>query len=224
MDISCENCRSKFRIPDEKMANGKPAAFVCPKCKNRITVKPPDKTEGRKLEDLKKEIVFDEVDSETDLTESDSFDKPFNFIEEEGKTALLCEEDPEKRQKIIDTLKLMEYNITAAKTDRDAIKRMRYHRYDLILVNEDFGTTNPDLNKVLIYLERQTMDIRRNIFVGMISRRFRTMDQMMALHKSVNIIINIKNINDIGRILSRGLTENDLFYRLFKEMLKDAGH
>ncbi|RLC33742.1 MAG: hypothetical protein DRH32_00410, partial [Deltaproteobacteria bacterium] len=64
---------------------------------------------------------------------------------------------------------------------------------------------------------------RRNIFVAMISHRFRTMDHMMALNKSVNIVINIKNIDDIGRILSRGITDSDLFFRLYKELLKETG-
>ena len=57
----------------------------------------------------------------------------------------------------------------------------------------------------------------------MISDRYRTMDNMMALNKSVNLIINSKNIEDIGKILSRGITDNEYFYRVFKESLKETG-
>jgi hypothetical protein len=49
------------------------------------------------------------------------------------------------------------------------------------------------------------------------------MDNMMALNKSVNLIINIKNIEDIGKILSRGITDNEFFYRIFKGTLKEVG-
>ena len=90
--------------------------------------------------------------------------------------------------------------------------------------NKGFDTKNPDSNGVLIYLERLAMSVRRNIFVAMISSRYRTMDNMMAFHASVNLIINIKNIGDIGKILSRGITDSELFYRIYKDTLKETGH
>ena len=49
------------------------------------------------------------------------------------------------------------------------------------------------------------------------------MDNMMAFHASVNLIINIKNIEDVGKILSRGITDTELFYRVYKETLKENG-
>jgi DNA-binding response OmpR family regulator len=117
----------------------------------------------------------------------------------------------------------MDYQITIAESARDGLKRMRYHVYDLIVVDENFDTKNPDANGVLIYLERLQMATRRNIFVAMVSNRYRTMDNMMAFHASVNLVINIKNIEDIGKILGRGITDTELFYRVFKETLKSAG-
>ena len=223
MNVSCERCKSQFRIPDEKLSSTKAAFFLCPKCKNRISVGPLKKKNENSPDKPGKEIVFDEIDEETEFDEYDASERPFDFIEEEGKTALICETDEKILLKAKNVLKLMEYNLTIVKTDREALKKMRYHNYDLILVNENFNTPDPDFNKVLIYLERQKMDVRRNIFVAMISQRFRTMDHMMALNKSVNIVINIKNIDDIGRILSRGITDSDLFFRLYKELLKETG-
>ena len=72
----------------------------------------------------------------------------------------------------------MDYQITVAESARDALKRMRYHIYDLIVVDENFDTKNPDANGVLIYLERLQMSTRRNIFVAMVSSRYRTMYNM----------------------------------------------
>jgi CheY-like chemotaxis protein len=153
----------------------------------------------------------------------DFSEKPFDFIEEEGLTALLCEQNPVARQTIENALNLMDYQITVAESARDALKRMRYHVYDLIVVNESFDTNNPDANGVLIFLERLGMSVRRNIFVAMISDRYRTMDNMMAFHDSVNLIVNLKNIEDVGKILSRGITDTELFYNIYKETLKEIG-
>ena len=89
-----------------------------------------------------------------------------------------------------------------------ALKTMRYHSYDLIVVNEFFDTKNPDANGVLIYLERLNMSVRRNIYVALISSRFRTMDNMTAFQKSVNMIVNIDNIADFDKILRRGMADS----------------
>jgi hypothetical protein len=117
----------------------------------------------------------------------------------------------------------MEYHITVAESGRDALKKMRYHLYDLIIVNESYNCEGPDSNMVLLYLERLNMSIRRNIFVAMISHGFRTMDQMMAFRYSANIIVNDKNMDDFGKIVGRVLTDHELFYRVLNETLKSHG-
>ncbi len=213
MDIICKNCSSKFRIADEKLPTGRVTNIPCPKCKIQISINPADKSDGG----------IAAFEQSSDSKGYESADKPFDFMEEEGLTALLCEQNPMARTTISNALNLMDYQITTAESARDALKRMRYHVYDLIVVNESFDTKNPDSNGVLIYLERLTMGVRRKIFVAMVSSRYRTMDNMMAFHASVNLIINIKNIEDVGKILSRGITDTELFYRVYKETLKEHG-
>lgn len=209
MDIICNNCQSKFKISDEKIPAGKRTTVACPKCKGYITLKPQKGSAGGR--------------ATRSSNSYDATEKPFDFIEEEGLTALVCESSPMVRKTIIQALDLLEYQITEAESTRDALKRMRYHNYDLFVVNEHFDTDNPESNGILLYLERLSMNVRRFMFVALISSRFRTMDNMLALNKSVNLIINIKNIDDIGKILSRGITDNEYFYRIFKGTLKELG-
>jgi len=213
MNIICENCQSKFRIPDEKIPAGKRATVACPKCKGKISL-------GDKMGAAATKVSFVDANSNGSY---DASEKPFDFIEEEGLTALVCEANPLVQTTITEALELMEYQITKAESTRDALKRMRYHNYDLFVVNENFDTDNPESNGILLYLERLNMLVRRNMFIALVSDRFRTMDNMMALNKSVNLIINIKNIEDIGKILSRGITDNEFFYRVFKGTLKEVG-
>ncbi len=209
MDIICNNCQSKFRISDAKLPAGKRATVSCPRCKGKISLGPQTSTSGGR--------------SAGSGNGYDAAEKPFDFIEEEGLTALVCESNPVVRKTITSALDILEYQITEAESARDALKRMRYHNYDLFVVNENFDTDNPESNGVLLFLERLSMSVRRDMFVALISNRFRTMDNMMALNKSVNLIINIKNIEDISKILSRGITDNAFFYRIFKGTLKEVG-
>ena len=149
MDIICSNCSSKFRIPDEKIPAGRVTTLPCPKCKTRISLDPAKKTAR--------------TAAAGSAGTYDAADKPFDFMEEEGLTAMLCEQNPIARKTIESALSLMDYQITIAESARDALKRMRYHVYDLIVVDENFDTKNPDANGVLIYLERLQMATRRNL-------------------------------------------------------------
>jgi len=211
MEITCENCQSKFKVPDDKIPVGKRTTVPCPKCKGKISLGSEKGSPGG---------GFVSADSNNGY---DADEKPFDFIEEEGLTALLCESNPLISKTISKALDMLDYQITEAESTRDALKRMRYHNYDLFVVNENFDTDNPESNGILLYLERLSMLVRRNMFIALVSDRFRTMDNMMALNKSANLIINSKNIDDIGKILSRGITDNEFFYRIFKGTLKEVG-
>jgi predicted Zn finger-like uncharacterized protein len=217
MEIVCESCQSKFRIADEKLPKDKTAFLKCPKCQHRISVPPvakdPDGTGQPAIED--DFFSFDEDEGEG----YEASDKPFDFVEEEGKTALLCDSDPLIKKTIIPVLDVLEYHVTEVKNSREALKTMRYHSYDIIVVNEYFDAKNPDANGVLIYLERLNMSVRRNIFVAMITRRFRTMDNMAAFQKSVNMIVNVDNITDFDKILRRGMADFGIFYQAYKDCL-----
>ena len=205
MEVICSSCQSKFKVANEKIPAGRRTTVACPNCKGYITLKPQRRSAGSRTSSY------------------NAADKPFDFIEEEGLTALVCESNPMVRKTITNALEILDYQITDAESARDALKRMRYHNYDLFVINELFDTDNPESNGILLYLERLSMTVRRNMFVTLISNRFRTMDNMMALNKSVNLIVNSKNIEDIGKILSRGITDNEYFYRIFKETLKEVG-
>jgi predicted Zn finger-like uncharacterized protein len=209
MEVVCESCQARFNVPDDKIPAGKSIRAACPKCKNKITIAPQPA-----------DASSAQTDDKAAADRYDAAEKPFDFIEEDALTALICEPDPAVREKISSVLELMEYHLTSVSNTREALKKMRYHNYNVVVVNESFDTTNPETNGVLLFLERLPMSTRRAIFVCLISGRFRTMDHMLALNKSVNMIINMKNLNDFGKILSAALTDNDIFYRVYKESAK----
>jgi hypothetical protein len=103
------------------------------------------------------------------------------------------------------------------------LKRMRFHAFDLVVLNEHFDAADPDRNSVLRYLERMPMATRRHLFLVLISNRFRTMDPMVAFNKSVNLVVNTKDLGALEKILKRGLSDNENFYRPFKEGLARIG-
>ena len=161
--------------------------------------------------------------NQVDSSAYDAADKPFDFVEAEGETALVCEADPAVKEKISAAMKSLDYMITEAGSAKDALKKMRFHTYDVVVLDERFDTAAPDENDVLQYLENLSMVTRRQIFVALITDRFRTMDNMAAFNRSVNMIISTKNMDDVATILKRGISENAAFYHVFRETLKKEG-
>ncbi|MGB2690398.1 MAG: zinc-ribbon domain-containing protein [Desulfobacterales bacterium] len=228
MNISCENCRSKFKIPDEKIPKGQMFSLTCPQCNTKVVVDARSDTHSLsdtnsessdKPKSEKEKTIIDEVDADI----YDASDKPFDFVEEGVKTALLCEPDAALQKKIKTGLHNMDYHITAPQLAKDALKQMRFHVFDMVVLNERFGTQNPDMNPVLKYLDRLNMSTRRNIFVTLITDRYRTMDNMAAFNKSVNLIVNLKNIDETEKILRRGIADYEAFYRVYKRILIKTG-
>ena len=153
----------------------------------------------------------------------DAADRPFDFVEEGGATVLVCEPDPAVREKISGSLKELGYQITVSVSAKDALKAMRFHVFDVVVLNELFDTANPETNDLLHYLENLNMTTRRRIFVALISEKYRTMDNMAAFNRSVNIVINLKSIGDAGKIVKQGVADNRAFYHVFQETLQKMG-
>ena len=153
----------------------------------------------------------------------DASEKPFDFLGPGVKTALACESDSAILSKLRFVLKQMGYHTVEPPNATDALKKMRFHSFDLIVVNELFDSTSPDDNPILTYLNDVMMSVRRNMFVALITTRFRTMDNMLAFNKSVNLVIHLKNLDETAKILRRAIDEHLAFYSVFQESLIKTG-
>lgn len=153
----------------------------------------------------------------------DDADKPFDFIGTDTETALICVTEDAMREKIIEDLKNRDFFITDAKTAKDAVRKMRFHIYTLLVIDESFDATNPDSNDLLRYLSNLPMSTRRRLFIVLISSRFRTLDRMGALNRSVNMIINSQNVKDFITLITNGMAENEGFYFALMTAMKAMG-
>ena len=171
--------------------------------------------------DEQKEVLNEGV---SDGYDYDAADRLFDFMGGEGGlTALVCESDPAVREKISEGLKGLDYQITTPDKAKEALKAMRFHVFDVVVVNELFDTTDPETNEVMLYLENLNMSTRRRFFVILVSDRYRTMDNLAAFNRSVNLIINLKNIEDAGKVIKQGLIDHRAFYHIFQETLQKIG-
>jgi hypothetical protein len=216
MEIICDNCQKKINVPDSKIPKDRVAYLTCPGCKNRLAVTS-NPQESREKKQKSNKMILEDLLSDT----YDANEKPFDFLEEEAKTSLVCVSDHKIVGKISPVLSGLEYHNTLANSARDALKKMRYHNFDLVILDELFDSKNYHSNGVLIYLQQLPMALRRNLFLVLLTSRFRTMDNMEAFHKSVNLIVNVANISEFRKILLRGIADNEVFYKVFKNASKN---
>jgi hypothetical protein len=227
MDVICNQCQGKFKISDEKIPSEQVVFIPCPRCKNKLTLdtraqKPPTQNDLIKA-------VRPTRSGEKNLIETissgtyDASEKPFDYLVPGVKTALACESDSAILSKLRFVLKQMGYHTVEPPSASDALKKMRFHTFDLIVLNELFDSQSPDDNPILTYLNDVMMSVRRNMFVALISTRFRTMDNMAAFNKSVNVVIHLRNLDEIAKILRRALDEHQAFYSVFQESLVKTG-
>lgn len=153
----------------------------------------------------------------------DDSDKPFDFIGTDTETALICVTDDAIREKIIGDLKGRDFFLTEVKTAKEAVRKMRFHVYTLLVIDENFDATNPDSNDLIRYLANFPMATRRRMFVVLLSSRLRTLDKMAALTHSVNMIIGTQSVKDFITLITNGMAENEGFYYTLLDTMKAAG-
>ncbi|MBI9089577.1 MAG: hypothetical protein JEZ12_10210 [Desulfobacterium sp.] len=206
MDIVCNSCQAKLSIADHKLPKGKKASFICPQCKQRIRI---PAIGGPSQEEPVAPRAYDATE------------KPFDFVEEDRRTALVCMAGEASRTQVSDALEAMGLAVTWATDVNQALTRMKYHLFNVVVVDDEFDT--PEQTGVLETLRALEMVSRRRIFVVLVTQRFRTLDNMAAFHESVNLVVNGKSLNDVKRIFVRGIQDHDRFYAVFTDSLKETG-
>jgi uncharacterized protein YbaR (Trm112 family) len=229
MDIVCQKCKSKFKIPEEKLPEGKIINIPCPKCKGNISI-------DRRKAPIKSQADIDKDSSGLDLNEKKVLDtkaepapsEPDHEMESESfgedeKTALICDDNQSHQEKLRSALKELGYRSVIGKDSNDVLKKLRINHYDMIVLHEEFGGEPSSENHVLSYIQPMSISIRRNIFFVLIGKTFSTLDNMMAFSKSANMVINEKDLPQIFSIFKKSMAENEDFYKIHKKTMKELG-
>ena len=149
--------------------------------------------------------------------------RPFGYLAPESETVMICEQDNAIREKIDSHLKRMGFEVVTPPNTKEALRFMRFHVFNIIFIDEDFDIGVWDSNRILKFLEGLNMAVRREIFVVLVSATLPTLDNLQAFSRSVNLIINKRDMDGIEKILRQNLVEYDDFYHTFKGKIQKAG-
>ncbi len=240
MEIICESCKAKLTIPDEKVPQGQRVSVRCPRCKNKLVLDTPgakpevphpadqvpgkggipgDDMPGTSMEETYESSQFEEMPGFDDVEADSALDSY-----EEGETlALVMDTDAQHSEKIKAALDELGYVYIQAENTQEAVSKMRFQNFDLVILSDLFDKFPLEQSPILQYLNHLSISVRRKMFVLLIGDKFRTMDHMLAFAMSANLVANWKDLDKLSTILKRAVLDNEKFYKVFVDTLKETG-
>ena len=218
MQVTCNACQRSMNILDEKLPKDQAFSITCPGCKNKIKVDqhlktpdPPTPPQQEEALDTAGMVVNQEEFEDDELVIYDENDQLALILDETNQSAWT------------QALESRDYKIQYAKSPEHAVHKMKFTHFHFIALHENYGNKDLDNNTVYKTLIELPMVTRRNIFVALIGKNFKTLKNMQAFQKSVNVVINEKDINKLEDVLKKSISEIEIFYKVFKETLHSAG-
>ncbi|HKK90854.1 MAG TPA: zinc-ribbon domain-containing protein [Desulfobacteraceae bacterium] len=213
MEITCSSCQARFNIPEGKIPKNRRASFLCPKCKQRIHLDPDSAKTG-------KTTVQEGAGT---VEEYDASNKPFDFLDENARTALVCMGDAGAKKTVEAVLTALGFHLKSPENIETALQQMTYHLFDLVAVDDGFDENGRGAPALAGHIGTIDTAERRSLFFLRVTDAFNTMDKMAAFHDSVNLMVNRKDLGNLETILVTAMDDHEKFYAVFKESLKTTG-
>jgi hypothetical protein len=142
----------------------------------------------------------------------------------EGMKMALVAYDSEEIQDLLYTkLSNMGYKPVMAINVRDAVKQLKFGRFRLMLIQEDYYGATLSSNQLIRAVNSLELSIRHEMFIAVIGPSFTSLDDLTAFSLSLDTVISTADIEDIERILISGMGHVQKFYATYNEMLLQRG-
>lgn len=240
MKVKCPGCEKVINVPDDKIPDKGALKFNCPNCKGPVSVSRDTKNETDgilpDLGDLPEKTPTPQpLDETQDIPIPQSgggglealpdlegaLEDGLDMLEEGKFRALVADKD--NLHLISPVLKKMQYVVTPVKSAEEAIQKLTFNVYDVVIINEKFEECDPANNPIHKHIEPMTMDIRRKMFVVLTGKNFKTMDSMASFNLSVNLVMNESDFGNFELILKKTMKDNEIFYHVFNMMQIETG-
>ena len=203
MNIRCQHCKTQCNIPDDKLPKNKDAVFTCPKCKEKIQISSAKTVTGEKSADRGGQVMSG----------------PAFSLQSQERALVLVSEGPFQKP-ALSAVRQLGYGVETAVDQMDAAKKIAYHVYPLVVLEQGFDR-GPE--NILAHMNTLDMPIRRMICLVLMGQRFKTGDPMAALHVSANYVAGPDSLGHLPAVLSAAVKVHKDFYRVYMDAMKTAG-
>jgi hypothetical protein len=147
-----------------------------------------------------------------------------NFTGSEGtltpeQTVLLCVPMGNVREVLCAQLSSSPARLIIPSQAAEAREAMQFTVFDVVLLYEPDG----DSQEILVHLNKLPLSIRRRILVGLISENDSTLDHLPALRKSVDFVLNTRDLKRLDYVLKSAFKEKNSRYFVFRQVNSQFG-
>lgn len=107
------------------------------------------------------------------------------------------------------------YEVYVAEDTRQAVETMRSKQMDVVLLDPQFDPAEQGSAFVVREVNVLRPAQRRRLFFVLLSPSMRTMDAHAAFLTNVNAIVNVNDLDELGRVMDIALREYNELYREF---------
>jgi response regulator RpfG family c-di-GMP phosphodiesterase len=134
------------------------------------------------------------------------------------RKVLVCTPD-EYRAKLARTLTQEGYQVFVASDTKQAVERMRENPLDIVILEPNFDAADQGAAFVVREVNVLRPAPRRRLFFVLLSPTLRTMDAHAAFLNNVNAVVNLRDLDDLPRVLGHALREYNDLYKDFNATL-----
>jgi hypothetical protein len=223
MQVTCDACQRSMKIRDEKLPKDHAFSITCPECKTKFKVDQHLKTKEIELVPPPPKEKEETVGTASMVVNPEEFedDEGLLIYDENDQIALVL--DHKNKDVWTKALEEKNFKIQYARSPEYAVQKMKLTHFHFVVLNENFGNVALDESPIYQTMIEIPMVTRRNIFFALVGTNFKSLNNMQAYQKSANVVINEKDLKKLGEILKKSITENEIFYKVYKETLNVMG-
>jgi hypothetical protein len=142
----------------------------------------------------------------------------FDFVGAEDKPALIAFSTPEWLQEAKTALQELGYKVHTAATHSDFLMRFSQAHYQVVILEELFGSNTPEENVTLKTLQSMPVNQRRHATIVLIGNAFQTFTPMEAFQHSVHAVINSSEMFLLKQLVEKAVADNTMFLQSYRDV------
>ena len=142
----------------------------------------------------------------------------FEFLSPDDRPALLGITRPEHLATTDAVLAELGYKVHAATSHEDFLNLFSQVQYQVVMLDELFGSGSAAENTSLLTIQTMPMTMRRHATIILLGESYQTLNAMQAYQQSVHAVVNPQELNVLlGQIVQKTVEVNDLFLNVYRE-------
>lgn len=223
MIASCPQCAMSLTFDDTRLPT-EPFNVLCPRCRQSVTIMPPPKEEP-KLPGLSGALdpinvaEADQPDSLRALADlllaglRPSQPQVSDTSKWQRRRVLLCQDDPQIRETLRNSMETSRYEIFSADLAPEAIEILHESRAEVIVLSPGFDGDHQGGAAMMQYINTLTPQVRRRTYVVLVSPQLRTLDTYLAFANGVNLTVHPEDVAAFQSIFERSVRDFNELYR-----------